>query len=202
MNKSKIKKLFKEILKEGFVSNQTGEHERVIRNLFVHSGLTESSVKKVRHEDRFQDIPNMKNGEFIFQPCGTQNSPDFIFRCDDENYYIECKSSKGYAPTYNSGLPKPEYIYVFCSEKYNETTIFRGCDVLTETKRKDYHSLNEKLNKVVEDHRRKEAWNDNRGFDFYMRSMYTQRGGIAAGNDYFIHSERTLCENRVLEMFE
>jgi hypothetical protein len=202
MNKSKIKKLFEKILKEGFVSNQTGEHERVIRNLFIHAGLTESSVKKVQQKGRFKDIPNLKNGEFIFQPCGTQNSPDFIFRCDDENYYVECKSSKGYAPTYNSGLPKPEYIYVFCSDKYNETTIFRGCDVLNETKRKEYKSLIEELNKVVDNHRGHEGWNDNRGFDFYMRPMHTQMGGKKSGCDYFIHAERTMCESRVLEMFE
>ena len=37
---------------------------------------------------------------------------------------IECKSCKKAHPVYNGGLPKPGVIYIFCSERYNKTTIF------------------------------------------------------------------------------
>jgi len=41
------------------------------------------------------------------------------------------------------------------------------------------------------------GWNeDPRGFDFYMRAMYTQSG--AGKKDYFTHSERKRCESNVL----
>jgi hypothetical protein len=38
---------------------------------------------------------------------------------------------------------------------------------------------------------------DERGFDFYIRNMFTQSGGKDK-TDYFTHSRRGYCEDRVV----
>ena len=44
-------------------------------------------------------------------------------------------------------------------------------------------------------------WQDDRGFDFYLREMYTQ-SGTAEYTDYFIHKDRTTCEQNVFNFFK
>ena len=58
--------------------------------------------------------------------------------------------------------------------------------------------LNVEYKKILHDFQCKEGWDDSRGFDFYMRAMYSQKGG-AHKTDYFMHSDRMKCEQHVLE---
>jgi hypothetical protein len=60
-----------------------------------------------------------------------------------------------------------------------------------------YYDLVKELKEVVIKHQEKSGWNnDSRGFDFYMLSVFTQRGG-AYRFDYFTHLDRKWCENNV-----
>lgn len=179
---------------------QESEHENLIETLLNESGFVLSSVTSVSKKERNEDIiPGLNDGEYIPQPCGRNDSPDFIVRYGNKNYYIECKSTKGSAPTYNGGMPKKNYIYILTSQKYDETTFFYGCDVLRDDKRGLYEELLNELSGVLDKYRSMEEWkNDDRGFDFYIRSMYTQSGG-AEKTDYFTHSNRVAFEQRVLE---
>ena len=150
------------------------------------------------HEQQVEDLLIKHGFRYIAQPNGTHNSPDFrVFLEDGKTVDIECKSSKQTYPTYNGGLPKEGVVYIFSSNRYNQTTIFFADDVVSTKKRQQFNNLTEELNAVLKLHQMNEEWNeDSRGFDFYIRNMYVQNG--AGKKDYFKHFERQQCESNVL----
>lgn len=151
------------------------------------------------HEQQVRELLDKHGYDYVWQPNGPQNSPDFRVTLPNGRVVdIECKSSKQEYPTYNGGLPKKGVIYIFSSKKYNETTVFFADDVVSDVKRELYNQLLEEFDAVLEKYRTSEEWlNDSRGFDFYLRAMYTQSGGKDKKN-YFTHSDRKTCEQRVL----
>ena len=150
------------------------------------------------HEQQVEALLKKYGFNYESQPNGIQNSPDFRVILDDSRTVdIECKSSKQTYPTYNGGLPKKGVVYIFSSAKYDETTVFFADDVVSDKKRKQFANLTEELNAVLKMYQMEEEWQeDSRGFDFYIRNMYTQSG--AGKKDYFKHSERQICESNVL----
>jgi len=150
------------------------------------------------HEKQVMDLLDKFGYNYVWQPNGPQNSPDFRVTLDNgKTVDIECKSSKQAYPTYNGGLPKEGVVYIFSSKKYNETTIYFADDVVSPKKRQQFANLVEELNAVLKLHQMDEEWQeDSRGFDFYIRNMYVQNG--TGKKDYFKHSERQLCESNVL----
>ena len=61
-----------------------------------------------------------------------------------------------------------------------------------------YAQLVEDLNAVLKTYQMDDVWQDDeRGFDFYVRNMYTQSGGKDK-KDYFTHVDRNRCEQNVL----
>ena len=150
------------------------------------------------HENQVEELLIKHGIDYVAQPNGIQRSPDFRVNYSDNNYDIECKSSKGHYPTFNGGLPKPGVIYIFSSKKYDQTTIFFADDVVKESKRKLYNELLSEFDMILKRYQSNLGWqDDDRGFDFYMRAMYTQRGE-AMKTDYFIHKERKRCEQKIL----
>lgn len=150
------------------------------------------------HELQVKDLLDKHNIKYEWQPNGSQNFPDF--RVDLENgrtLDLECKSSQQAFPTYNGGLPHEGSVYIFSSKKYNETTVFFADDVVSQAKREMYSNLVEDLRAVLKTYQMDEEWKDERGFDFYVRNMYTQSGGKDK-TDYFTHADRNRCESNVL----
>jgi hypothetical protein len=87
---------------------------------------------------------------------------------------------------------------VFSSKKYNETTVFFADDVVSKEKRDLYNKLIAELNVTLKQYQALNEWKeDERGFDFYIRNMFTQSGGKDK-TDYFTHSRRGYCEDRVV----
>ena len=157
-----------------------------------------NSQDNPEHENQVAELLDKHNIQYEFQPNGIQNSPDFRVHHEGKTYDVECKSSKQAFPTYNGGLPKKGVIYIFSSKKYNETTIFFADDVVSEKKREMYSKLTEELNTILKMYQMDDEWReDDRGFDFYIRNMYTQSGGKDK-TDYFTHSSRNLCEQNVI----
>ncbi len=150
------------------------------------------------HEKQVMALLDKFGYKYQYQPNGEQNSPDFrVTLPTGKTVDIECKSSKQTFPTYNGGLPKKGVVYVFSSAKYDETTVYFAEDVVSERKRELYAQLVEDLNSVLKTYQMDDDWQeDDRGFDFYMRAMYTQSG--TGKKDYFKHSDRQLCESNVL----
>ncbi len=149
------------------------------------------------HENQVEDLLIKHGFDYISQPNGIQASPDFrVTLSTGKTVDIECKSSKQTYPTYNGGLPKEGVVYIFSSKRYNETTVFFADDIVTKKKRTQLSNLVEELNSVLKSHQQSSDWQDDRGFDFYIRNMYVQNG--AGKKDYFKHSDRQRCENNVL----
>ena len=149
------------------------------------------------HEKQVEDLLIKHNLEYVAQPNGIQASPDFrVTLPTGKTVDIECKSSKQTYPTYNGGLPKEGVVYIFSSKRYNETTIFFADDIVTDKKRNQLSNLVEELNTVLKSHQQDPDWQDDRGFDFYIRNMYVQNG--AGKKDYFKHNDRERCEQNVL----
>jgi hypothetical protein len=200
---NKIKMFFESVLNMEYTGG-SDIHQYAVEDLLSKTGFRKSlDVVSVSHKDR--DIAlntgllhSLQNDEYISQPCGTQDSPDFILKYNDKLYFIECKSSKGTKPTYNGGLPKKQYIYIFTSEKYNATTIFKGEDILSDSKRSLLEQMRLEEIALVQRYQNDPSWEDSRGFDFYPRAMYTQSGSWHK-TDYFKHSDRKMCEQNVLD---
>lgn len=167
---------------------QDSPHEKRIKELLLSHGFTEVNGRA-----------NLEDGTFAYQPYGNNKNPDFLVQHRRKQYSIECKTSKGATPVYNGGLPKSDYIYIFSSMKYNETTIYYGRDILSDDTRKEYLELIKELRKVLDRHKKRIIDSDKyvRGFSFYIRNMYTQQGR-ANKTDYFQHADRKKCESNVL----
>ena len=74
-----------------------------------------------------------------------------------------------------------------------------GCGKSFQSKKLYLNLKKKKFNTVLTEMRQLPEWSeDTRGFDFYMRAMYTQSGGGVKTN-YFTHKDRAMCEQRVLE---
>ena len=166
----------------------------------------ESEIKRLLKKHKFNEVPKgavLKDGQFIYQPNGENNSPDFYVQDSGITYSLECKSvKKGAKPVYNGGLPKKEYIYIFCSGKYDQTTIYYGNDVVPEKVRKIYDKLLTKLSTVLDEFKEEfvNCEENDRGFGYFLRHMYIQ-AGKKEKTDYFSHKNRKACEQNVLNTF-
>ena len=208
-----MRKVFKHFMKMPYYENcaavsgavhNIAKHEDAVAKVFRQHGLT--PVKKhttkgfTKTRDAWLKDPSlctMRDGTYISQPCGTHNSPDFIVKAAGKVYFIECKSAKGGTPMFNSGVPKSEYLYVFCSKKHNGTTMFWGGDVLSDKEvrliearirqsRKEDEILNRKLGR------------NSYGLTYYTRPMIQHKGGQLI-NDYFLNPERECIEQRAID---
>jgi hypothetical protein len=168
---------------------QDSPQEKKIQQLLKKNGFTKASVEY-----------ELENNQYWYQPNGRNKSPDFTLKYKNKIVNIECKSSKGAKPMYNGGLPDPEYIYIFSSEVYNETTVYRGSDIISTEEYKKYKLFSAALQKYAAKHLKKRAKENGRGFGYYVRHMYVQRGEQDK-TDYFSHKDRKRCEQRVLSIF-
>lgn len=186
-------------------SYSESEHEKSIENLIIAYGfkLNKSKISEKERDEALKTnkLSTLKNGEYLSQPCGKNDSPDFIVKHNDKLYFLECKSvNGGTKPMYNGGLPKDNYIYILTSNKYKETTVFLGKHVVTKKMRKLYDSY---LSKIYEIEKQlvSELENLNKdnplGISYYVRDMYCHKGKNNKTN-YFKNSERKKFEQEVL----
>jgi len=198
----------------GTVHN-VASHEDAVEDVLVSNSLVQSDFKELASSLGFTSVVHFRDallrGEhhdsvpdnvYFTQPTGTHNSPDFVFKVDNTVVLLECKSSKNNAPMYNGGLPKDGYVYLFCSEKSNETTMYMGEDIVNSEQRKIIEEFERESEERVAafNARLKSADYQGRGLAFYLRNMWTQSGG-AKFSDYFKHSNRTLSEAKVEKLF-
>lgn len=201
-NSFRIKNFWTAVLQLKYTMNQYGntKHEECVADELKRVGfdvvdLDNKDAYKKAYGDNFENLPE---GTFISQPNGDNSSPDFLGKVNGKYVPIECKSSQQAYPTYNGGLPKKDVVYIFSTKKYDETTIYFAQDVVSDAKRDLYAEYLEKQAALLNEYRNLPEWKeDDRGFDFYNRAMYTQSGGAAKTN-YFTHSKRNYCEQRVI----
>lgn len=184
--------------------HNVAKHEDATEDILAHHGLNKSKLEKITKEKRdkwlkTRKTDEMENNTYICQPCGKQNSPDFIVKINNKLHFLECKSVKGGSPMYNSGVPKAGYIYILCSEKHNETTLYLGEDVLPREEERliqehiqDQRQKDEELNMLL-------GRSNSHGISYYTRPMIQHKGGKAK-TDYFTHPKRKGLESNVLEV--
>lgn len=146
-------------------------------------------------------LADLPDGSFVLQPGGTQSFPDVLVKdFNGRMVALECKSGKGTHPMWNDSTPKPGAAYIMSSGRLNETTLFMGEDVITPEEQETinkYHILFEKLKRECETEM-STVNSFNRGWLYSHRRQYFQQGGKAKTN-YFTHSDRSRCEQNVLE---
>jgi len=125
---------------------------------------------------------------FLMVPYGSQNYPDIILF---ENQFIvpfELKFSRSATkPVWNSGLPRPNGIYIFGSAKENEITFFLGKDVISA---EDAKALHDHLN-----------WVQNKTGEYNKTRMATQPYGFAAYVRKAFEQKKTINKNAVTNFF-
>jgi len=72
----------------------------------------------------------------INKPRGSQNTPDFMILYKNRGICFESKSTKAQHIVWNSGIPKPNIIYIFNGNppknaQYTSTTFFMGKDMVS-----------------------------------------------------------------------
>jgi hypothetical protein len=140
---------------------------------------------------------------FISQPCGTHESPDFIFKISPSVIIaVECKSSTQSSPLYNSGGVTSHYLYVLSSQKYNQSTIYMGSDIINQEQQLiiDKHIKNIRELELAVNQQLREHDTNHRGISFYTRPMINQSGGKTYC-DYFTHENRKTAEENVMNYF-
>lgn len=204
-----MKSFFSDVLNITYTSNtfSATKHEEVVSELLEKHGyfrVTKAeSQKRVGKKVKMTDdvyLNCLNDGEFVSQPYGSQQHPDFMVKHDGELVKLECKASKSPTPSYNTTAPVDDSIYIFTCANLG-TTIFYGSDVLSDEMRESYKQMEAELWQVVNRYKATELWQtDERGFSYYMRNMFIQQGGATKAN-YFTHPNRTQCENAVLDAF-
>ena len=209
-----LSKTINEVLKSPYVSNENDAHENYTRDLLIKNGFNEMSGTCIRfnYNEFWENIDkinwekasNIPNNTIICQPFGSQKNPDKLIKYCGRLFAWEDKSSKDGKPLYNGGLPKLDCLYVFTSKKHNETTIFRGKDIISKEKRDRllaHHEALRKLDEKFNEYEKNQEDKFNRGFIFYTRAMYDQRSshlpkGIS--NDYFLHPQREDIKKKII----
>ena len=204
---SKMKKFMEDVLTMPYFKNHaaesgavhnTAKHENAVADKLRKHGYSFNREGGIRQNQRDawldgEDHSDIPDNSYISQPCGSNNSPDFIVKSEGRLYFLECKSVKGGTPMYNSGVPKAEYIYILCSEKHDQTTIYFGGDVLPVKEAqliKEHIAVARKRDEEFN----KEFGNDY-GISYYTRPMIQHKG---LNKDYFKHPMRKQLEQKVL----
>ena len=203
-----MEKIIKQILKMPYHQNYAARSGKV-HNVANHEGAVEDILnqhnlspveRKVKKSERDAWLSGEAN-DVADETYITHDSPDFIVKTGGRLYFIECKSvTKEGTPIYNSGLPKKDYIYVFSSKKYDETTVYLGKDVAGDAVAMILEQTNQEIkarcNEVTRQLR--EMGENTHGLGIYARPMY-QHYGSSAKKDYFKNSRREELEQNVLD---
>ena len=197
-----MKEFFEDILKLPYLPNSQSDsqHENQVADVFRDHGFVIISKKefKQKYSSNYSLLPDMTA---VHQPNGSQQHPDFVFKINGKIYALECKSGsdKKTSPMYNSTNPCVDTFYVFGCKKYNKTTVFLGGDVMPERVRKRIEHTWSVMEAIIDETNDElsEMEENNRGWQLYPRRMVIQQGPKDMV-DYFIHSERSWCEQNVL----
>lgn len=160
-------------------------------------------VLEKQHPDDIANPFQQFNKHFIVQPYGTQNYPDFLVLDDRRVISIEVKFSDGVQkrPVWNSGLPRPNGIYVFAARKQRDLTFFKGSDVLSVGEVEQLHNffdmhLREYQKQFNKDHMSEQEY----GFAAYVRKTFEQKRTYNphAILDFFTNPNREQLEKAVI----
>lgn len=185
---------YTKILKEDFA----GEAGRRAWNQIKQKVLEKTTAQPVANTTEFRQ-------NFLMGPYGTQNYPDIL---PFENQFIipfELKFSRGGAtkPVWNSGLPRPNGIYIFGSAKEGEITFFLGGDVISPEDARALHDHLDQVQNKTEEYNKTRMASQRYGFAAYVRKAFDQKKTInknAITNFFTNKHKETLERNTIAEV--
>ena len=215
----KLLEVFKRIQEypSEFVSAGTGEQfENIIEQHIKSAGYTKLPVaskpqqwkaikKAILLKEKVKPIANAYEHyqEFMVMPNGSQDYPDFLVFENSCLVCIETKFNKGNTgkPVWNSGLPRPNGIYILGSYPKRDVTFFMGGDVVSE---EDVRRLRGFFDEGLPEYTRK--WNlkagknQRYGFGVYVRRAFEQskKNNPDAILDFYSNPYREELEEKVL----
>ena len=159
--------------------------------------------------DRFSDEEIINEhflnfgGSYITQPFGTQSYPDFLVFYRQKIICLETKytSKKQKVPVWNSGLPRPNGIYIFGAYGLRDITFFSGRDVLSPDETKGCHDFFETLKTAERNYNTENLMAQKYGFGVYSRKAFSQgkKFNKSAVINYFENPSRGLLERNVVD---
>ena len=124
------------------------------------------------------DIDNTteKKSHFVTQPYGSQQYPDFLVFEDSKIWVIETKFNKRKAshPFWNSGLPRPNGIYIYACGARKQITFFVGKDVVQSSIAEQMHGQLDELKTMATKFNQQELSNQPHGFMIEVRKAFSQ----------------------------
>lgn len=181
------------------------DHEKQIKYKLEQHGFISLPPQKNKKNELNRMMEKMEPNTFVYQPFGSQNSPDFIVKTDTGVCFcIECKSCiTSCSPVYNSGSIHNDYIYIFTNKKTNSTTLFLGSDIISQEQLDCIEETDKLIRELLKERNKKLQELDlhKRGWYYYSRRMISQ-GGNKTTTNYFEHPEREKCEKNVIEFVQ
>ncbi len=182
-------------------------YSRIVRNDIEQEGfklLKEHITGKETLDDVVNPFAGTFKSQFMRQPYGSQAYPDFAILKGDRVISIEVKFSKGTQsrPVWNSGLPRPNGVYIFGSLGREDITFFRGCDVLSLDEVKKLQDFFDKGLKVYQrEFNSDEMSKQKYGFSAYIRKAFEQsmKFNELAITNYFSNPCRAELEQSVID---
>lgn len=133
--------------------SQSKTHEALVEYELIDSGFTKVeynlSVTDRKNFKKGIPFPQLKDGEFIVQPLGTQACPDMVFAAGGKQYALEAKSSISNTPFYNKML-WPDAIYLFSNPTFG-TTLYFSEQIVTQDERDFIKETEMMVRKLLED---------------------------------------------------
>jgi hypothetical protein len=137
MEKNKNLVKFVNLLKNSYSNDSNGFknnlHEKNFKSFLLNENFSEV-IKEDKNWDSIKKLEKLKfsdvyKGKFLFlyQPFGSQKTPDFIVIIDGWVIWVELKRAKSKKISWNTGYPKDNILYIFDSEKLGRV-IFLGKD--------------------------------------------------------------------------
>ena len=165
--------------------------------------LIKQTVLGKESEEDIANICPEFNRHYIIQPFGSQNYPDFLVFWGDMLFGIETKYSKSGQghPVWNSGLPRPNGIYIFGASGAQDLTFFRGNDVLSVADARQLHDFFDRGLKEYQTRFNKDSMCEQPyGFAVYIRKAFEQKKTFNknAVLNMFTNPQRTKLENAVI----
>ena len=141
------------------------------------------SVKmKILEKTNGGDLLNetKKKAHFVTQPYGSQQYPDFLVFEDAKIWAIETKfnQKKASHPFWNSGLPRPNGIYIYACGFRKQITFFVGKDVVQSSTAAQMHHELDKFKTRATTFNKQELTTQPHGFMIEVRKAFSQSKGF------------------------
>lgn len=161
-------------------------------------------IKKTNGGD--MDNETEKKAHFVTQPYGSQQYPDFLVFEDAKIWAIETKfnQKKASHPFWNSGLPRPNGIYIYACGARKQITFFVGKDVVQSSIAEQMHGQLDELKMMATKFNQQELSDQPHGFMIEVRKAFSQSKQFnkEAVLDFIANPKRDELEESVILFLE